>query len=185
MKRKFMRWLARQPADRILITYGNHDLVGYAPDTREKMREKLESDRRVTVLDDRNPSVTHRSTVFAGYSFTSTIQSRSWAFSLPRTSESWQYTLDLLPADTDVLLTHGPPQGLLDECDNGRQGSAHLMHWLLTHGPALTLCGHIHEARGKRERYYDIRGRECRIGNVSIMNESYSPKGGRVQVFDI
>jgi Icc-related predicted phosphoesterase len=185
-KTKYVRWLRRQPARRILIVYGNHDIAGCAPDTRAKLREKLEADGRVTVLDDRCPSVEFEGARFTGHSYTPTIQQRSWAFSQARSSHAVKLATDAIHPDTDILLTHGPPQGLLDTCSNGdRAGCAALMHRMLEIGPVLTLCGHIHEERGKRLRYYDLRGRERRIGNVSIMDREYSAKGGRAQVFDI
>lgn len=184
-KTKYVRWLRRQPARRIFVVYGNHDIAGCAPDTREKLREKLEADPRVTVLDDRNPSVVFEGVRFTGHSYTPTIQQRSWAFSQARSSPAVKLATDAIHPETDVLLTHGPPLGLLDECANGRVGCAALMHRLLEVGPALTLCGHIHEQRGKRMRYFDLQGRERRIGNCSIMDSEYNPKGGRAGVFEI
>lgn len=44
----------------------------------------------------------------------------NWAFNLPRglpLDEKW----NLIPDDTDILITHGPPYGILDECPDMRK----------------------------------------------------------------
>ena len=78
--------------------------------------------------------------------------------------------------------------GMLDETDNRarpHQGSAQLMHRLLEVSPSLTVCGHIHEQRGKRFKYFDLMGRERRIANVSMCDRNYTIRGARVQTFDL
>lgn len=185
LERKGMRWLSRQKARRIYVSPGNHDLCMRDPATREDVRKFLESDRRIKVLDERCPSDVFEGATFAGFPWTPTIQNRDWAFSLQRSSPNWEHALDLLPTDTDVLIAHGPPLGLLDSVGSRREGSSHLMRWMLTHGPRLTLCGHIHEQRGKRLRYFDVAGNQRKIVNVSICDENYREAGAKVQVVDL
>lgn len=71
-----------------------------------------------------------------------------WAFNLPRGPElraKW----DLIPAATDVLITHGPPWGHGDRTDRGeRVGCQGLLEAVRRVRPALHLFGHIHEAYG-------------------------------------
>jgi predicted phosphohydrolase len=73
-----------------------------------------------------------------------------WAFNLPRGPElaaKWA----LVPADTDVLLTHGPPFGILDATVRGEHvGCEELLARVTTLKPKLHLFGHIHEAAGVR-----------------------------------
>lgn len=53
----------------------------------------------------------------------------------------------LIPDDTDVLITHGPPYGILDQ-SNVRAGCSELRERLEIVKPRIHIFGHIHEARG-------------------------------------
>ena len=75
----------------------------------------------------------------------------NWAFN--RVGEEITKHWDLIPADTDVLITHGPPKGILDETVHGRLhvGCGHLLKKVLEIKPKVHVFGHIHEARGVHE----------------------------------
>jgi len=74
-----------------------------------------------------------------------------WAFNLdrgPLLAEKWA----LIPNDTDVLITHGPPRGHGDVCFNGeRAGCADLLRRVRDVQPKFHLFGHIHEGHGRYE----------------------------------
>jgi predicted phosphohydrolase len=71
-----------------------------------------------------------------------------WAFNLPRGAplrEKW----DLVPPGIDVLLTHGPPRGILDRTAHGEDvGDDDLLAAVRRVRPRLHVFGHIHESRG-------------------------------------
>jgi Icc-related predicted phosphoesterase len=71
-----------------------------------------------------------------------------WAFNLERgapLAEKWA----LIPDDTDVLITHGPPHGIGDcTYDDRREGCADLLARVRQVRPKLHIFGHIHEERG-------------------------------------
>ena len=73
---------------------------------------------------------------------------RSWAFNLPcgpELAEKWA----LIPDDTDVLVTHGPPMGFGDRSrTEGRSGCEDLAVAVRRVKPALHLFGHIHQDGG-------------------------------------
>lgn len=60
---------------------------------------------------------------------------------------------DMIPENTDVLITHGPPHGILDQTVRGKLhvGCQELLEAVYRIKPKLHLFGHIHEARGKIE----------------------------------
>ncbi|WOO82728.1 putative rhamnogalacturonate lyase C [Vanrija pseudolonga] len=64
-----------------------------------------------------------------------------WAFQHRRKEDTWRNTV---PAGTDVLLSHGPPLGHLDD----GKGSPWLLRELRRARPRLLVFGHIHESRG-------------------------------------
>jgi len=55
-----------------------------------------------------------------------------------------------IPVNTDLIITHGPPSGILDlaESSSGHQGCAHLREAIWRVRPALHVFGHIHESYG-------------------------------------
>lgn len=74
-----------------------------------------------------------------------------WAFNL-RTEEELDQKFQLIPSDTDVLLSHGPPHGILDRTTHGDSvGSTALLRRIKEITPKLVVFGHIHEAYGKYE----------------------------------
>jgi Icc-related predicted phosphoesterase len=71
-----------------------------------------------------------------------------WAFNLPRgplLKEKW----DMIPPDTDILITHGPAKGQGGKCYNGVDaGCVDLLEAIFRVQPALHVFGHIHEDAG-------------------------------------
>lgn len=71
-----------------------------------------------------------------------------WAFNLERGAEirsKWE----LIPEDTDVLITHGPPYGIGDLTAQGDSaGCQGLLEVVKKIKPAFHIFGHIHEAYG-------------------------------------
>lgn len=53
--------------------------------------------------------------------------------------------------DSPVLVTHAPPYKILDKTTTGQHiGSKILLRAIKAYPPQLYLCGHVHEAKGKR-----------------------------------
>jgi len=72
-----------------------------------------------------------------------------WAFNLQRgqeLKEKWA----MIPDDTDILITHGPPMGILDYTlmDKKNVGCQDLLDRINEIKPKLHLFGHIHEGYG-------------------------------------
>lgn len=55
-----------------------------------------------------------------------------------------------IPTGTDLVITHGPPHGILDiaEIENGHQGCPLLLSAIRRVRPALHVFGHIHQSYG-------------------------------------
>jgi len=72
-----------------------------------------------------------------------------WAFGYQTDGEAKEYW-DLIPDDTDILITHGPPLGMLDKLYYGgeRVGCPVLLKAIDRVKPKLHLFGHIHERWG-------------------------------------
>eukprot|EP01138_Halocafeteria_seosinensis_P015372 gb/GECG01015688.1/.p1 GENE.gb/GECG01015688.1/~~gb/GECG01015688.1/.p1 ORF type:complete len:257 (+),score=31.28 gb/GECG01015688.1/:1-771(+) len=72
-----------------------------------------------------------------------------WAFNVQR-GEEIRTKWDLIPDDTDILITHGPPHGILDMNDEGQPcGCEELLRAVQERvKPRLHIFGHIHEGYG-------------------------------------
>ncbi|CAL1546111.1 unnamed protein product [Lymnaea stagnalis] len=108
----------------------------------------------------------------------------SWAFNLPR-GEACLEKWDLIPEDTDILMTHGPPLGHGDLCSNKlRAGCVELLTTVQTRvKPKYHLFGHIHEGYGITTdgQTVFINGSNCTIAyklkNKPIVFDFPIPKG--------
>ncbi len=99
-----------------------------------------------------------------------------WAFNAERGEEIKKHW-DLIPKNTDVLITHGPVNGLLDEVETfgstnyGQNvGCEDLKKAIFNKiKPMLHVCGHIHEGYGQTE----VDG--IKFVNASICDKNYNP----------
>jgi Icc-related predicted phosphoesterase len=103
----------------------------------------------------------------------------NWAFNADRGAQL-KTIWSRIPDNTDVLVTHGPPSGVLDVVERGgsHEGCADLMERIQVIKPKIHAFGHIHEAYGKEV----ING--VTYVNASIMTLKYSPKNKPI-VIDI
>jgi Icc-related predicted phosphoesterase len=74
-----------------------------------------------------------------------------WAFNRQRGEEIKKHW-DLIPMDTDILITHGPPFGILDKTKHGQHvGCEELLSCVERIKPKVHVFGHIHEGYGMKE----------------------------------
>ena len=73
-----------------------------------------------------------------------------------------------IPVDTDVLITHCPPCGILDFDDVRNWGSEKLLSAVTKLSPRAHLFGHIHKSHGIEQIGSTI------YSNAAIMNEDYT-----------
>jgi len=71
-----------------------------------------------------------------------------WAFNRQR-GAAIKMHWDLIPDNTDILITHGPPFNILDKTTSGEKvGCEDLLHAVKCVKPKIHVFGHIHEAYG-------------------------------------
>ncbi len=101
-----------------------------------------------------------------------------WAFNIKDNDILWA-KWDLIPVGTHVLITHGPPAGILDMTARGvRAGCQELSRKVLEVAPKLHLFGHIHEAAGE-----EVVG-GTRFVNASVLDLGYNLVN-QARVYDI
>ncbi|KAI9837678.1 MAG: hypothetical protein M1837_002720 [Sclerophora amabilis] len=78
---------------------------------------------------------------------------------------------------SDVLVSHAPPRGLLDQALNGRHlGCDGLKSAVERTRPRLVVCGHVHEARGVQHLQWDETS--TTVVNAAVMNRSKAIQWG-------
>lgn len=137
-------WLAAQPHLHKIFVAGNHDRC--IEERNSQFRSQVASRPGVIYLQD--SGITIDGVKFWG----SPVQPwyYDWAFNRQRGAEIRAHW-DLIPRDTKVLITHGPPRFILDEnIKRQNQGCEELREVVLTKLPKLRLhvFGHIHPPGG-------------------------------------
>lgn len=94
----------------------------------------------------------------------------NWAFNLPRNGEELEKKWKNIPNDTDILVTHGPPFGILDyPPTNVNVGCEILRFHVEQIKPKIHVMGHIHHSRGLKEVDGTL------FINASVCDERYRP----------
>ena len=102
------------------------------------------------------------------------------AFNLERGSDALAAKWDLVPPDTDVLMTHCPPGGMLDWVARDRKtvgcDMLRYRHDIGAIRPLVHCFGHVHEARGSAAENGTL------FVNACCVNDSHHPVKGPVVV---
>jgi Icc-related predicted phosphoesterase len=166
---EFLGWFSALPHKHKIFVAGNHDLLY---ETNNRLARSITANFKIKYLQD-------SATEIEGLKFYgSPWQPRffDWAFNLNRgveMAEKWK----MIPADVDVLITHGPPNGILDEVPRGiwteNAGCEELRRRVaeITGFGKLKLhvFGHIHCGYGQKE------DSGVKFVNASNCDESYEP----------
>lgn len=142
---RFNQWFCGLPHPHKVFVAGNHDF-GFQTDPSHS-RALL--DPGIHYLED--SSVELDGLTIWGSPWTPKFF--AWAFMLRR-GASIRAKWELIPDDIDVLITHGPPLGILDRTRRGVDaGCADLLAEVTERiHPRLHLFGHIHEGYGRHDR---------------------------------
>lgn len=157
-------WFANLPHRRKILVAGNHDFAF-----------ERDADRAVALVPSNVSYLRDRGTTINGVNFWGSPyqpEFMAWAFNLPR-GKPLERVWALIPDDVDVLVTHGPPFGILDRINSGRRpnvGCEALRSRIAQlRRLRLHVFGHIHEGYGM----VDLN--EQRYVNASICDVGYQP----------
>lgn len=157
----FLHWMAELDYEHKIFIAGNHDFYFERTSEAEILRQ---IPKGITYLCD--SGITINGVNIWGSPITPFFF--NWAFNRKRGSEIRQHW-NLIPPDTDVLITHGPPVGILDFTQNGQHaGCEDLLVKIEEVKPKVHIFGHIHEGYG------DININDTRFINASVLNEQYA-----------
>ena len=150
--RKFVHWFQNiKGFDYKIFIAGNHDFgfEGKPPWLSKYINEENLSQSDCIYLEDESfeieSSKFSRPIKFYGTPWQPEFM--NWAFNAPRDQiyKHWEK----IPLDTDILITHGPPEEILDLTPReGRVGCASLRHYVEKIKPIINVFGHIHGQYG-------------------------------------
>lgn len=156
----FLRWFGEQPYTYKIFIAGNHDWFF-------EKSSKMEIDKiipaNIHYLNDSGVEIEGLKI------WGSPVQPAflDWAFNRKKGAEinkHWK----LIPKDTNILITHGPPFGILDRTtSNYNAGCEMLLKKVNQIEPKLHVFGHIHEGYGMVEKGKTI------FANASSVNVNY------------
>jgi Icc-related predicted phosphoesterase len=173
---KFLEWWREQKADLKYFIAGNHDKVF------QEFPQLINNETKIDYLQDEpNPMDSMGEVDFMMpnvWGSPWTPKYGDWAFM--GDDKFLEHKYAQIPKGTDILITHGPPYGIMDINDVGRHcGSKALRDAVERVKPKLHVFGHIHEGR---ENYSKLTVDGTQYVNASIMNERYRPNNPAVLV---
>lgn len=145
-------WLNAQPHKHKVVIGGNHDLLldpvfvdGFPERIFERPGSSRSDLRWGSIIYPQDSSVElqfHNGRKLKVYGAPSTQQFGNWAFQYPPIRDVWT---GVVPPDTDILLTHGPPKWHLDA---NALDNEYLLKELRRTKLPLVVFGHIHAGYG-------------------------------------
>jgi Icc-related predicted phosphoesterase len=137
------QWLASLPHKHKIVIAGNHDFL-FQQDyglARQALGDGVSGIQylqdHVTVID---------SVVFYGAPWS--VEYNDWAFGV-KPGRDAENRWGRMPDGIDVLITHGPPYGILDAAPNGyKLGCEDLLRLVVRRAPRIHVFGHIHHSHG-------------------------------------
>lgn len=172
----FLNWQQYVKYKKTIVIAGNHDILLQHPD-----------ETGFTLWKGWAPYLCDSGTEFEGLK----IWGSPWIKSFPDMNPKYKaFTVDteeelaekwkLIPDDTDILVTHGPPYGILDKISKREcVGSKTLQMELFARlKPKLFVCGHVHEGYGQEPSGGFLK----KAVNASIVNEHYRPVNKPIRV---
>lgn len=173
----FLNWLEEQPYKHKVIVPGNHDWIY---EEEPKLMYDEAKARGISLLID--DVVVIDGQWIWGSPITPTFY--DWAFMRDRGEPIKKYW-DLIPAETNILVTHGPPWGIGDYVPRGEHagcldllGRTHSLDNLKLH-----VFGHIHEGRGIYENV--LNDNRAHAINACVLDGQYklvNPMGYNIEL---
>lgn len=165
----FCFWMKELPIKNKVLIFGNHE-TGFERGPKRQIAIEMVKGSGIHYLEDSGIEID-------GIKYWgSPVQPFfcDWEFNRQRGKDIKKHW-DKIPSDTNVIITHGPPMGMLDEAPRGFNAIEHVgcqdLLNKLCELPDLKLhtFGHIHAAYGQKQVGHTM------FVNASSCTESYTP----------
>ncbi|MEO5929216.1 MAG: metallophosphatase domain-containing protein [Candidatus Kapaibacterium sp.] len=171
--RAFLEWFERQPHQIKILVAGNHDFLFQRNPILARNLIVTHAPEVIYLCDD---GTTINGLTIYGSPWTPWFH--DWAFNAHR-GRAIRRCWKMIPSNTDILITHGPPEGIADLAEGRHVGCADLRKRIDTlPGLRAHIFGHIHSGYGA------VTEKGVHYLNASICNERYQPVNAPI-VIDI
>lgn len=166
----FCRWFETQQYDKSIFIAGNHDRLF---ENEPELVEQILDEYFVHYLQDSELTIGEKwETQVKIWGSPWQPEFYNWAFNLPRCGSELEEVWSKIPIDTDILVTHGPPQGILDisgaPYNEPNLGCELLRVKVDEQPPKIHVFGHIHGSWG-----YKFHNGTHFI-NAAVLGENYN-----------
>ena len=164
--REFVEWFSKLDIKYKIFVAGNHDVC-------VERRLILPSEMDFIYLE--NTTIEIEGIRIFGSPYTPSF-GNGWAFNKSRSSLS-SFWNSIIPDDTDIIVTHGPPKGILDlaykDINNIENcGDKALLNRIKEINPILSLFGHIHNnGENINQGVRTIAGYDTVFSNGSVVED--------------
>lgn len=172
----FFQWLRLQNYKKKILVAGNHDyylnFLYEIPGEETDLSYLCDSGTEFEGLKIRGSPWIKR---FEG------MNPNTMAFTVD-TEEELEEKWKLIPDDVDILVTHTPSRGILDETKNGLHAGSGKLYCAILDRPSIKLhvFGHIHESYGFFLRQTPIS--TTNVVNASHVNTHYKPVNKPIRI---
>lgn len=169
---QFRKWLIDLPVKETVFIAGNHDFYFQTESWRSgSFGASFFQEVGATYLEDE------------GYQFD---DFKIWGTPWVQNLTGWAFVAEdhlarerfsMIPSDTDIVISHGPINGIFDRVGRENVGSKILASQIEKISPRLFVSGHIHEDGGSIR---DIS--KTTFVNASLMNPAYKPTNQAITI---
>jgi Icc-related predicted phosphoesterase len=181
----FLIWFSQQPVKHKIFVPGNHDWF-----TQRNETQTIEYMKQYGIHYLRDSGIELEGYKFYGSPTQPFFCNWAWNFHFP---EERAASFANIPSDLDVLITHCPPYGILDQVPRNFLGATvwesvgckMLKQAVIRSKPRYHVFGHIHCSRGVERvfSWFDVKFGTTFV-NAAICNEGYE-MDGRPIIIDI
>lgn len=165
---EFAKWFGSQHAEMKVVVPGNHDYA--CQKYPEAVRVLFRDFGSQFLIDDF--VMFHKIKIYGSpwqpWFYDWAFNFKGGAEGIKEAKERWSRIHD----STDILVTHGPPRGILDTTYGAQHaGCQYLLKRIEEIKPKYHICGHIHEGYGMD----NVTLKHTTVFNASICTRAYEP----------
>ncbi len=161
--RDFNAWLGELPHRRKIVVPGNHEYI-------------LESNPELAWMITNATLLNNESTTVEGLTVWGSPLTQHYGGAFGRSNSSDRKRIySTIPAGTDIIITHGPPYGILDGSPNeypGPTGDRELRQAIVRIRPRLHVFGHTHAGYGVRATRHTLFVNAALLGADGMLDKS-------------
>ncbi len=168
---EFSNWMKSLPHKHKIVVVGNHDVYCEANEflTRAEFSPMYYLNHQLIEIEGYR--------IFGSPYSPGIYEPSDWVFDYPPNGKKSEQLWSQIPSKLDVLITHGPPKGILDRVtdinpgEDYNVGDVNLLYYVKQTHPKVHIFGHIHEGAGS----YVSDCWTTRFYNVCICDGNYRP----------